>query len=206
MNIQPISYNNVSMQAGFGNNPKKSGFLSRCKQEVLDLFGHMTFKDDPKKIDSLIERNKKMSHPAINRGIMGATAIVLQPPIDYFNPSVDKETRKISVCRTFAKIIAGTSVGMLVRGLSYKLIEKLTDFSSNSEYSKKLIPKKLLKKFAGDQVLLSNHRTALSYGLAFIAMCFTNFLIDAPLTLFLTNKFKNQVEKLAKQNAEVKYE
>ena len=49
------------------------------------------------------------------RLIQGATALFMQPVIDYFNHSADDETRAVSVARTIGKIIAGTCVGVAVR-------------------------------------------------------------------------------------------
>lgn len=41
-----------------------------------------------------------------NRLILGVTALMSQPFIDAHNKSVDEDTRKVSVCRTIAKIVA----------------------------------------------------------------------------------------------------
>ena len=206
MNIQPIS-NNISMQGGKPPRlPKNSSFIKKCKQAVLDVFSVATFKDDPRAIKKMQDLEAKMSNPAVNRAIMGATALVLQPPIDCFNKSVDEETRKISVCRTLAKIIAGTSVGILVRGSSHQIIKKMTDISAKGKHSRALVPKSSIKAFMKDPVLLNNHRSALSTSLAILAMCFTNFLIDAPLTVYLTNKFKGKSLDRDKEKMEVKHE
>ena len=43
-----------------------------------------------------------------------------------------------------------------------------------------------------DAKLLKNYRSALSTAVAILAMCFTNFAIDAPLTVYLTNKFNDK--------------
>lgn len=87
-----------------------------------------------------------MSRPAENRGIMGATALLTQPAIDASNHKVDKETRRVSVNRTIAKIIAGTGVGMfVVRGPIYKGILSMTNIKGNSKFSKALLPKNILK-------------------------------------------------------------
>ena len=205
MNIQPIS-NNVSMQGSIP--PKKGGnptLIKKCKQAVLDLFSTATFKDDPKCIKKMQDFEARISNPATNRAIMGATALVLQPPIDCFNKSVDKETRKTSVCRTIAKIIAGVSVGIIVRGSSHQLIKKMTDIEAKGKFSRALIPKSYLKSFMNDPTLLNNHRSALSTGLAIFAMLFTNFLVDAPLTVHLTNKFLKKSQDFDRKNAEVKH-
>ena len=52
---------------------------------------------------------RKINSPQ-QRFILGLTAIMIQPVIDYTNRNVDEETREVSAARTAAKIIAGTSV------------------------------------------------------------------------------------------------
>lgn len=206
MNIQPIS-NSVIMQ---GKSPgMKPSLLNRCKQAMLDLFSSATFKDDKLTVRKMQRKDSKLSNPAINRAVMGATAILLQPPIDYFNKSVDEETRRISVCRTTAKIVAGTSVGIIVRGGAHKMIEKMTSLEKKGKYSRALIPKDFIKTFKKDTVRLNNYRSALSTACAILVMCFTNFLIDAPLTVKLTNNFSKLTAKndsKLNKNSEVNYE
>ena len=128
MYIQPINYS-VNMQGG----PSPKGdpkswrkFLDKIQQKIIDTVPEKTFNDLGKRKEwELI--NKKISHPATNRLIMGATALATQPAIDYYNHRVDKETREISRNRTIAKIIVGTGVGMAVRGSCYELVKKMTD-------------------------------------------------------------------------------
>lgn len=191
MNIQPIS-NSITMQAKppSSKGGKGSDIIDKVKQSVLDLFSTTTFKDDASRISKIKKRDSDMSHPAINRAIMGFTAIILQPTIDWFNKSVDEDTRRISVCRTVAKIIAGTTVGILVRGSCHKIVEKMTNLEGTAKNSKALIPKAFLERFKNSETLLKNYRSALSTGAAILAMCFTNFAFDAPFTIKLTNKFK----------------
>ena len=81
------------------------------------------------------------------RLIQGATALFMQPVIDYFNHSADDETRAVSVARTIGKIIAGTCVGVAVRyGAIYcaknfanYTVTKIenNDFSSLIDYAEK---------------------------------------------------------------------
>jgi hypothetical protein len=123
---------------------------------------------------------------------MGATALVTQPTIDYYNHKVDKETREVSRLRTISKILAGTAVGIVVRGSCYRVVEKMTNFKDTSRLGKALLPTKFLNELANDVKLLKNYRNALSTTVAVIAMCITNFLIDAPLTVFLTNHFNDR--------------
>ena len=184
-------YNNVNMY-GAGNKP---GFWKRIKQKAIDAFPEATFKDNAKNLDRWKHFDEIMSRPAENRLIMGATAILTQPTIDFYNCKVDEETRTISRNRTIAKIIAGTLVGIMVRGSSYKLVEKMTNLKSKQRSEKLLLPNRYLKDLIKNPKLLKNYRSALSTGIAILAMCFTNFLIDAPLTVYLTNLFNEKKEK-----------
>ena len=182
MYIQPCD-NNVNMQ-GLRD---WSNYLKRIKQKAFDALPDATFNDSKKNCARWDKFKEKVSRPMENRLLMGATAILTQPTIDYYNPRVDKETREISRNRTIAKIIAGTTAGMFVRGASQAIIEKMTQINAKSRFSKALLPTDRLKTLINTQAFLKNYRNALSTGLAIFAMCFTNFLIDAPLTMFLTN-------------------
>lgn len=183
LNIQPNTNNNISMQGKWS----WKSFKNRAKQSILDAMPSCTFNDTKDKVDKLKNIDGKMSRPAENRGIMGVFALILQPLIDSGNKRVDDETRKISVCRTIAKVVAGTCVGMAVRGACYSTVQKMTDVEKNGKHSKALLPKKFMKKLAEDKGLMKNYRSALSTGVALLAMCITNFAIDAPLTVLLTN-------------------
>ena len=67
------------------------------------------------KVKSGLNWAGKALHAPEQRIILGATALATQPFIDLNNKDVDEETRKISAARTIAKIIAGTTVGVIVR-------------------------------------------------------------------------------------------
>ena len=121
MYIQP-SDNNVNMYG-----IKDSKFWKRIKQKAIDAFPTKTFNDDARDLERWKNVGGFLTRPAENRLIMGATAILAQPTIDYYNHRVDKETREVSRLRTIAKIIAGTLVGIGVRGSCYKLVEKMTN-------------------------------------------------------------------------------
>ena len=196
MNIQPINSYNVSMT---GKVPEKSGavksFAKKIKQKIIDVLPEATFKETPEKIEKWKKFEEFVSRPAENRAIMGATAILLQPTIDACNRDVSDKTRQISINRTISKIVAGTLVGIMVRGSAYKLVQKFTNIEGKGRFSKLLLPKKYLEEFASEPKFLKNHRSALSTLLAMLAMCVTNFAIDAPLTVYLTNKANARTEK-----------
>lgn len=113
-----------------------------------------------------------------NRLILGVSALASQPFIDYYNKSVDERTRKYSVCKTIAKIVVGTTVGVIVRSLAIK-------------YSARLLKSVDVTKILPDATKNANSRKILQNTIGDIlglAVClFSNFLIDAPLTRVGTN-------------------
>ena len=131
-----------------------------------------------------------LASPHINRLAVGIAALSTQPWIDLYNPKVDKDTAKASMYRTLAKVIACTGVGFIVRGASYKLVEKYAN-ASEKLGSTLLTPQAILKETSPElrESMLKLHRNALSTVLALSVMVFTNVLLDAPLTTMLANKF-----------------
>ena len=210
MNICPIDNNyNVSMQ-GKGNNPnwiKKQ--LKRVEQKILDMLPSSTSKEGEKSVKNWDKTSHWVGDPMWNRGIMGATALLTQPAIDYYNHRVDDETRTVSRNRTIAKIIAGTTVGMfVVRGPVYKIVEKMTDLNGKSKWAKKLLPKTYIKELMENPNALRNYRSSIAMALILGVNCITNFVLDAPITMFLTNYFnkKSGVLKENEANSVVKTE
>lgn len=120
-----------------------------------------------------VENFGKKCTSAHQRGILGATALLTQPFIDAKNKDVDDKTRKYSVARTIAKIIAGTMTGVAIR---YGCIKAMN--------WKPFLPSRWqsLTKDVQDQ-----YKNAMGTIVSLVVMLFTNFLIDAPLTKFLTN-------------------
>ena len=203
MYIQPISYN-VNMQGKTPRLPENKGAwkktVDKIKQKIIDVLPEKTFEDSAKNVTNWSKWNEKISHPATNRFIMGATALATQPAIDYYNHKVDKETREVSRNRTIAKILAGVSVGMAVRGSCYELVAKMTNIHGKGRWSKALLPPDFIKDLLNNKNHLGNYRNALATSIAILAMLVTNFLIDAPLTVCLTNYFNRK----SKENAQVK--
>lgn len=198
MNITPVnSNNNVSMQGNWWRSLK-----DKVGQKTLDLFSEHTAKDSARLRDLRNKRNDLYSNPMWNRGIMGVTALLTQPAIDYYNHRVDEETRTVSRNRTIAKIVAGTLVGMfVVRGPIYKAIESMTNLKGTSKYSKAMLPKKFLSEMTKNGAFLKNHRSTVAMLIALAAMSVTNILLDAPLTIFFTNLL-NDKSKLLHNNGE----
>lgn len=145
---------------------------------------------NPKVLGAVDWIGKKLSS-AENRLILGASALLSQPFIDASNKDVDSETRRYSICRTIAKIIAGTATGYIIRKLCIKSIDAFT--KSVNEIKPDMKFKKLRTlltptlKYTADE--LSQYKNTLGTILALGVMVFTNFLIDAPLTKALTNWF-----------------
>ena len=113
-----------------------------------------------------------------NRLILGVSALASQPFIDFYNKSVDEETRKYSTCKTVAKIIVGTTVGVIVRALAIRYSAALI---KNVDVSK--VAPDILKKAESRKILQNTIGDLLGLG----TCLFTNFLIDAPLTKKGTN-------------------
>ena len=205
MNIKDnYSYNyNVSMQ-GKGRLPRKPGdkplkkIKDKIEQKILNLLPEKTFVEEENKLDKFDKYGSLIARPDVNRLIMGVTAIVTQPAIDYYNHRVDEETRVVSRNRTIAKIIACTSVGVLVRGTCYRAVNKMTDINGTKKFSKLLLPKKYIDSLTKIFQKLANHRNTVSTILALMVMTFTNFLLDAPLTVYFTNKLNEHSVKNGK--------
>lgn len=137
-----------------------------------------------------------LASPHWNRLALGVAAISTQPMIDYHNPNVDRDTAIASSCRTLVKIPICTSVGFIVRGGVYKLVERFAHINSK-EGSTLLTPKAILKETNTEvqKNALKLHKNALSTVTALGIMLFTNILIDAPLTTKSSNKLIAYVQK-----------
>lgn len=196
MNITPVSNsNNISMQGK--NNPNWfQRQIRRVGQKLLDKSPSHTSNDERNTVKKWNSWTYVVSHPMWNRGIMGATALLTQPTIDYYNHRVDDETRTVSRNRTIAKIIAGTLVGMfVVRGPVHKAVKAMTDINGKKKFSRWLLPKKYIEKLKNNEEELTTYRSTLAMLMALIAMCYTNFALDAPLTITLTNLFNKKSEQ-----------
>ena len=132
-----------------------------------------------------------------NRLILGVSALMSQPFIDLYNKKVDEDTRKVSAARTVAKIIAGTLTGVLIRSGCIHAIDAFTKYPSQITPDMKF--KKLRSLFAPSEGLLNDlsyYKKSLGTIISLFVMVFTNFLIDAPLTKFLTNKFVDKINEM----------
>ncbi len=175
-------------------------------QKVMNKTPGMTV-SNKKVLDSLKWIGEKVSSPQ-NRLILGVTALMSQPFIDLSNKKVDEETRKVSAARTVAKIIAGTLTGVAIRYGCIKAIDAFTKLPHEIKPNMKF--KNLRRLFIPSDVVLESlnqYKKALGTIISIAIMVVTNFLIDAPLTKFLTNKFVDKIHEKDKQkqvNKEVK--
>lgn len=114
-----------------------------------------------------------------------------QPFIDFHNRKIDEDTRRVAVCRTIAKIIAGTATGYAVRKISIKGIQACSHIPKKGMPNwKSLFTPKNVTKADSDE--FKQYQNALGTFISLGVMLFTNFLIDAPLTKFLTNKLNDK--------------
>lgn len=194
MNIYPVNSNyDISMKGKSGNPNWFKRQLRRVEQKVLDMLPSSTSKESTDSTKKWDKASHWVGDPMWNRGIMGVSALLTQPAIDYYNHRVDDETRTVSRNRTIAKIIAGTTVGMfLVRGPVYKMVEKMTDINGSWKWAKKLLPKDYIKELTENPNALKNYRSSIAMAISLGLMCITNFAIDAPLTMALTNFFNKK--------------
>ena len=120
-----------------------------------------------------------------NRVIIGATALLSQPFFDYYNKDVDEKTRKVSCARTIGKIIAGTLTGYAIRAGFVKLVKNYSQLDENASGLKKLFTPSVANKdmpFAYKQ-----YRNAMGMLCAIAGLTIAGFVIDAPMTNFITN-------------------
>ena len=162
--------------------------------------------------------DRNISSPE-NRLILGATALATQPFIDLNNKKVDKKTRVVSCARTIAKIIAGTITGLTIRAGFIKFVRHCSAVGKVGDNAlinvgRAGIKKEInivIKKFRQIFTPHSNaeveiksqgshaykqYQDTMGSVLAIVTMIFTNFLIDKPLTTFLTNKINKKFENV----------
>jgi len=187
--------NSVNFNGSLGRfaNKARQSFYDAIKNHVVNEGGDRFYKFAGDKISS-----------AEVRLILGCTALMSQPFIDFHNHKQDEKTRKVSVCRTVAKIIAGTTTGFIVRKGAIKFIQACSKYPVEKfpKWRTIFTPKNILNMSERD---LRNHQNDIGTWISLGVMLFTNFLIDAPLTKFLTNIFTAKAIKNP-QNKEMRGE
>lgn len=139
------------------------------------------------------------------RAILGGTALLMQPPIDYLNPRTDEKTRKFSVMKTIVKTLVGTLVGVSVRHLGIKYAQHLTKD-----------PQKLIQKVADPKVKerlikimkdpnkKDTFTAQLGTLMGVVAVFISNFTIDMPLAKFAIEKSSEKLNLSADKPKEDK--
>ena len=149
--------------------------------------------NSPKAIKRIEWIGQNISSPE-NRLILGVTALMSQPFIDGTNKHVDEKTRKYSVARTIAKIIVGTTTGVIIRKGCIKAIDAFTTLKVTPDMKFKKLRQCLLPVVEKiDLEQLEQHKNALGTLAGLAIMMYTNFAIDAPLTKWLTNIFSKKM-------------
>lgn len=173
-----------------------SGTSRTLRQRVMSTIPNMELSGN---VGWISKAGEKISS-AEQRLILGASALMSQPFIDAHNKNVDEKTRKVSVARTIAKIIAGTATGFAIRKGCIKAIKAMSHpHGPNVPKWKSFFTPKDISKTNTDA--FAQYRNAMGTVVALVVMMFTNFLIDAPLTKFLTNKLiKKEEDKVSANN------
>lgn len=170
----------------------------KINQGIVNIVPEMTISNE-KTLKGLKWVGEKVSSPE-NRLILGVTALMSQPFIDLNNKKVDEDTRKVSAARTVAKIIAGTTTGVLIRSGCIHAIDAFTKLPTEITPDMKF--KKLRTLFTPSADILKDlnqYKKSLGTILSLGVMVVTNFLLDAPLTKFLTNKFVDRINTKKEQ-------
>lgn len=174
-------------------------------QHIVDVVPKMTVKSQ-KANDTISWIGEHLSSPQ-NRLILGVSALMSQPFIDLSNKKVDEDTRKVSAARTVAKIIAGTLTGVLIRSGCIHAIDAFTKMPHEIAQNMKF--KKLRTLFTPSPGILddlSQYKKSVGTIVSLAVMVVTNFLIDAPLTKFLTNKFVARINNNKNKNSQTQPE
>lgn len=145
----------------------------------------------------------KISSPE-QRLIMGATALFTQPFIDLNNKRVNEDTRLMAFSRTLAKIIVGTTVGVIVRKECIRLAKNFSTLipfkkldgtiAARKADSRSFLAPKRVDIYSPDKKRGYENTVGTLLGIG--VMLVTNFLIDAPLTQIFTNIFYKHVKNV----------
>lgn len=142
---------------------------------------------------------------------LGVSAMAIQPAIDRLNNNVDPKTREMSAARSLAKGLVGMTTGIIVRGGCMKAVETSLKKDKMVDKLAKIVTKEntdaaisKTKDYIKNQGGAKQYASVIGTVIALGVMLFTNFLVDAPLTNWLTNKFskgdKNKSNDIQKTN------
>ena len=102
---------------------------------------------------------------------------------------------KNTIILTLAKILVGTTVGVSVRAACLYLTKNYTKVDEMGRKAAKnsfLVPS-VMKNFTKNKHV--QYVNAIGAILGVLSCLFTNFLIDAPLTKYFTNKFSARIDE-----------
>lgn len=160
------------------------------RSSLYDRFFKALPNKDIKNAAKFNKAGQMLASPHWNRLALGCAALCSQPFFDYYNPNVDRDTAETSTLRTLAKIPVCTGVGFIVRGITYKIVEKYAH-GSEKEGSTLLTPKAILqetnKELRNSKLKLHKNTFSTVAALCVMTLC-TNMLVDAPLTTKAANK------------------
>lgn len=163
-----------------------------------------------KTLSSVLKKFSEFSSPE-QRLILGVSALFTQPFIDLNNKRVNEDTRLMSFSRTLAKIIIGTTVGVLVRKECIKFAQKYTNMIAVDKMSgvgkyaiaaekDSFLSPKFVRTF--NQIYHDNYVNAIGTFMGIGVSLITNFLIDAPLTQIFTNKCYKYLKEKGNENTQ----
>lgn len=176
--------------------------MSNLQQGIINSIPQTTYTSD-KSVSRIGKIGREISS-AEQRLILGASALMSQPFIDAHNRNVDEETRKVSVARTVAKIIAGTFTGYFIRKGCIKAISSWSKLPAKGvpKYKSLFVPTAKDLKINVNSDAFKQYQNAFGTIAALLVMMVTNFAIDLPLTKFLTNIFVDKTNEHNKKKAE----
>ncbi len=161
----------------------KGSTMERITSNIADSFPKITVGD---KGAGLLKKLGGLK-PYQQRAVVAAIELSSQPAMDWYsNRKETDETRKCSLAKTLAKIVAGASVGICTRWGTAKIWDQL---AKNGK-----LPKELLM----DKKLADGVKHTTSIAVTVISM----FSVDLPLTNYLINNILKKIfpEKYKKKN------
>lgn len=192
MNVNGMQKNITQFSSGLG-----------IRRRLLKIIPNIDVQENPE----LTDWAHIINRPDVNRGIMGLTAILTQPLIDRYNPNVDEETAKTSMYRTIGKIVAGTTVGCIVRSSVYYLLETFMDTRLNApKWKRTLMPDVDIQASLNTsrKGWFKGYKNIISTGVGLTVMLFTNPLLDVPMTSFITEKLMKLKKTQSTKEGQVK--
>lgn len=189
-------------------NNKANGVIKHNNSPALTIQKQVSFGFKPIEEESFIGKALPFIEDNFDstwqRLVSGVTAILTQPIFDLHNKDADKETRITSCARTISKIVVGTATGVAIRAICIKAFDAFTKNAKTEEHlqgkGKKFKTLEELKNSKWSHCLLTEdafktgtyreikkYRGALGTFAALVIMIFTNFAIDAPGTMKMTN-------------------